>query len=129
MTSAALRSTELVLGLGDILSARSFPVEFDALRATANAIGWDPRQRWRKIIMHELFVLPTFIEFEQVSGREVIATHPDTGIAISDDSEAEALDSLMIVLRETLEDFRAEEDNLGPGPERQLRILRTCLKL
>lgn len=74
-------------------------------------------------------MFPMRVEFEQITDREVIASLPEAGIAISGDDEDDALDSLIIVLRETLEDFLAEEGNLGPEPRRQLGILRACLRL
>ena len=94
----------------------------------ANPIDVDHRRRLA-IIEHELFMFPLPVEFEQVSDREVIASLPDAGIAISGDDEDDALDSLIIVLRETLDDFLAEEGNLGPEPRRQLGILRARLRL
>ncbi len=94
----------------------------------ANPIDVDHR-RQLAIIEHELFLSPLPVEFEQVTDREVIASLPEAGIAISGDDEDDALDSLIIVLRETLEDFLAEEDNLGPEPRRQLGILRARLRL
>ena len=94
----------------------------------ANPIDVDLRRRCA-IIEHELFMFPLPVEFEQVSDREVIASLPEAGIAISGDDEDDALDSLIIVLRETLEDFLAEEGNLGPEPRRQLGILRARLRL
>ena len=94
----------------------------------ANPIDQDIRRRCT-IIEHELFVFPMSVEFEKITDREVIASFPEAGIAISGDDEDDALDSLIIVLRETLEDFLAEEDNLGPEPRRQLGILRACLRL
>ena len=103
--------------------------ETNSLRVVpANPIDVDLRQR-REIIEHELFMFPLPVEFEHVSDREVIASLPEAGIAISGDDEDDALDSLIIVLRETLEDFLAEEDNLGPEPRRQLGILRARLRL
>ena len=95
----------------------------------ANPIDVDPRRRLKRIIEHELFMCPLPVEFERVSDREVIASLPEAGIAISGDDEDDALDSLIIVLRETLEDFLAEEGNLGPEPRRQLGILRARLRL
>ena len=94
----------------------------------AKPIDWNIRRRC-EIIEHELFMFPMRVEFEQITDREVIASLPEAGIAISGDDEDDALDSLIIVLRETLEDFLAEEGNLGPEPRRQLRILRDCLRL
>jgi hypothetical protein len=93
----------------------------------ANPIDWDRRRC--TIIEHELFMFPMPVEFEQITDREVIASLPEAGIAISGDDEDDALDSLIIVLRETLEDFLAEEGNLGPEPRRQLGILRACLRV
>lgn len=93
----------------------------------ANPIDSDIQRRC-KIIEHELFMFPMPVEFEQITDREVIASLPEAGIAISGDDEDDALDSLIIVLRETLEDFLAEEGNLGPEPRRQLGILRTRLR-
>lgn len=95
---------------------------------TANPIDVDLRRRL-EIIEHDLFMFPLPVEFEQVSDREVIASLPEAGIAISGDDEDDALDSLIIVLRETLEDFLAEEGNLGPEPRRQLGVLRARLRL
>jgi len=94
----------------------------------ANPIDCDIRRRC-KIVEHELFMFPMPVEFEQITDREVIASLPEAGIAISGDDEDDALDSLIIVLRETLEDFLAEEGNLGPEPRRQLGILRARLSL
>lgn len=93
----------------------------------ANPIDVDHRRRL-EIIEHGLFVYPLPVAFEQVSDREVIASLPEAGIAISGDDKDDALDSLIIVLRETLEDFLAEEGNLGPEPRRQLGILRARLR-
>ncbi len=61
-------------------------------------------------------------------GQEVEAAFVEGNIAWVGPSRVEAINGLKAEILNTLEDFEANKDRLGPEPTRQLAVLRTYLE-
>lgn len=67
------------------------------------------------------------ITYDQVSDTEVIASFEPANIAISGLTRHDAYQALVEEILIAFEDWSANEAGLGPGPKRQLAVLRTYL--
>ncbi len=62
------------------------------------------------------------------NGTTFEASFKEGNIGWSDDSLDEAIEGLKAEILNALEDFEAHESILGPGPKRQLAVLRKHLE-
>ena len=64
----------------------------------------------------------------QGTGDDYVATHFDTGVSMSGDTEQEAVDNLKVYMVDLFELLERDESKLAPGPRKQLAALRTVLQ-
>lgn len=70
---------------------------------------------------------PITIEIEQIAEDDYLASFEEANIASSGTTFQEAYQNLAIEILNIFEKFTAEHKNLGPEPNRQLKILRRYL--
>ena len=68
------------------------------------------------------------VTIRSLDGEGFEANFVEGNIAWVANSRVEAINGLKLEILNTLEDFEANEDKLGPEPTRQLSLLRTHLK-
>ena len=74
-----------------------------------------------------LKVIPVTVRSLDI-GEEVEAAFEEGNVAWVDRSRVEAINGLKAEILNTMEDFEANKDRLGPEPTRQLAVLRTYLE-
>jgi hypothetical protein len=60
--------------------------------------------------------------------KEIVATFEDANISFVGESRLEALNGLKAEILDTLEDYEKHESQLGPGPRRQIGVLRKHIR-
>jgi hypothetical protein len=70
---------------------------------------------------------PIRITHEDVSDSEVQAQFAEANFAVSGTSRQDAFQALTEEMLAAFDDWSADESKLGPGPARQLAVLRTYL--
>ena len=74
-----------------------------------------------------LKVIPVTVRSLDI-GEEVEAAFEEGNVAWVDRSRVEAINGLKAEILNTMEDFEANKDRLGPEPTRQLAVLRAHLE-
>ncbi len=89
--------------------------------------GFNP-QAWIRDFPNEPYVvsraIPVTVAF---TGDGFLASWGDANIAMTGDSESAALSELAADILDTYETYDAEADTLGPGPARQLALIKTYI--
>jgi hypothetical protein len=70
---------------------------------------------------------PIRISYEEISDSEVEARFAEANFAVSGTSRQDAFQALTEEILAAFDDWSADESNLGPGPKRQLAVLRKYL--